>query len=271
MNYSARVQPTYHLAAWRDAARHGLRAQVEPQHIDWLGDDSGALLAAPDISSAPVTRDAPHVPKAFLPLAAAVLCHRDAQRHGLLYRVLWRMTHGERHLLETPTDADVRRLHALAQAVRRDSHKMKAFVRFREVPGQPNHFIAWFEPEHHIMERVAPFFAERFAAMHWAILTPERSAFWDRNALQFGEGGKPSDAPSDDAGEALWKTYYANIFNPARLNPKQMQQEMPKRYWKHLPEAALLPELISTAGARVVEMAQRQPQPPKRKIPGRKQ
>jgi hypothetical protein len=42
----------------------------------------------------------------------------------------------------------------MAKAVRRDLHKMHAFVRFRrvETPGGER-FVAWFEPDHHIVER----------------------------------------------------------------------------------------------------------------------
>ena len=65
----------------------------------------------------------------------------------------------------------------------------------------------------------------------------------------------------------MWRTYYANIFNPARLNPRMMRQEMPQKYWKLLPEAQLLPDLIRDAGQRVRDMAERMPQAPRRKIP----
>ena len=53
-----------------------------------------------------------------------------------------------------------------------------------------------------------------------------------------------SEAPGDDVTEDLWRTYYGNIFNPARVKTKMMQKEMPKRYWKNLPEAAIIPRLI---------------------------
>ncbi len=49
------------------------------------------------------------------------------------------------------------------------------------------------------------------------ILTPYRSVRWDGAVLQFGAGAQRADAPADDAQDALWRTYYANIFNPARL------------------------------------------------------
>ncbi len=270
--WSVRVDPVWSLEAWRTAARLALRHAVAPDQLDWLQGEDTSLLDAPSLPAldddSVASAEAPiHVSKTFIELAATCLCHRDPQRMPLLYRMLWRITHGERSLLSNPADADVLRAMALSQAVRRDTHKMKAFVRFREVPDEDDAFIAWFEPEHHIVDRVAPFFARRFAGMRWAILTPGRSAHWDGQALSFGPGGRQSDAPVDDAREELWRTYYANIFNPARLNTRMMQQEMPARYWKHLPEAALLPQLVRDAGDRVQEMHDREAQAPRRRIP----
>ena len=105
--------------------------------------------------------------------------------------------------------------------------------------------------------------------MRWSILTPDGCAHWDTRSLDFSEGVTRDAAPDDDALEELWRTYYAHIFNPARLNPRMMRQEMPQKYWKHLPETQLLPELIRTAGQRVREMQEREAQAPKRRIPRR--
>jgi uracil-DNA glycosylase len=269
MLYTAQIDPPWDLAAWRSAARAGLCAQIAPERIAWSGDAQQGLLAGDDLRAAPPTRRAPTVPKALFDLASMVLCHRDPQRHALLYRIAWRIAEGERHLLGRATDPDTHQASQWAKSVGRDTHKMKAFVRFKAVPGEDNAFIAWFEPEHFIVDRVAPFFARRFAGMRWAILTPDRSVAWNGEGLSFGEGAKRSDAPVDDAREDLWRTYYASIFNPARLNPRMMRQEMPKKYWKHLPETHLLPELIKTAGRRVQAMAEREPEPTRRKVPVR--
>lgn len=268
--HRVRIDPPWDLDAWRTAARTALRASLAPEDIDWDGGAQSGLLAAPDLAEAPPRRPAPRVSAALFDLAATVLCHRDPHRYALLYRIAWRIAEGERHLLACATDADVRRAGDLAKAVGRDTHKMKAFVRFREVPGEADAFIAWFEPAHWIVDRVAPFFARRFAGMRWAILTPDRSAFWDGATLSFGPGAQRDDAPADDAREDLWRTYYAHIFNPARLNPRMMRQEMPQKYWKHLPEAHLLPDLIRTAGERVRDMQEREAQAPRRRIPKRR-
>jgi DNA polymerase len=143
----------------------------------------------------------------------------------------------------------------MARAVHRDEHKMHAFVRFREVGRERDaRYIAWFEPEHYVVELAAPFFARRFADMPWSILTPDLCAHWDGLTVTFTEGVARSEAPTDDRLEELWRRYYVSIFNPARLKPKAMQTEMPKKYWRNLPEAALIKPLIADAGRLTAAM-----------------
>src|SRR5690606_19639530 len=52
----------------------------------------------------------------------------------------------------------------------------------------------------------------------------------------------------------MWKAYDAAIFNPARLNSAAMTREMPKKYWKNMPETALVGELVAGARARETDM-----------------
>ncbi len=142
---------------------------------------------------------------------------------------------------------------------------MKAFVRFREVEGVQvgrRRFVAWFEPEHFIVPRTAGFFQRRFTDMDWLIATPKGSAAWNGEELKTSR--EPAARPeAEDETDELWRTYFANIFNPARLKIRAMQSEMPKKYWKNMPEASLIPDLIAGAERRVAEMAARQAsQPP---------
>ena len=198
------------------------------------------------------------VPRALVDLSETAIRHRDPERFALLYRALWRTTHGEPALVRVATDPDIIRLQAMAKAVRRDAHKMHAFVRFREIAGEDGpRFVSWFEPEHHILEAEAGFFVRRFAGMRWSILTPSASAHWDGTALTMGPGGRRADAPAEDAREDLWRAYYASIFNPARLKPDAMRAEMPVKYWRNLPEARIIPQLIADAPRRAAEMVQR--------------
>ena len=79
---------------------------------------------------------------------------------------------------------------------------------------------------------------------------------WTGENLEFGPGASPADIPDDDRLEAYWRTYYSSIFNPARLKIGAMTSEMPRKYWRNLPEAAAIPELIRTAPGRVDRMVE---------------
>ncbi len=247
-------------AEWREAARDLLADRVPPQDVIWQsGEASGDLFGSAG-AVGPMASGVSgfSVPKAFLDVAEAAVCHSDPARFGLLYRLLWRIGE-ERALLEVTSDPDVALLRAWIKNIRRDSHKMKAFVRFREVPGEKagrRRFVAWFEPEHFIVARTAGFFQRRFTDMDWLIATPKGAAAWDGAVLKVSS--EPAERPvAEDETDVLWQTYFANIFNPARVKIRAMQSEMPKKYWKNMPEAALIPDLIAGAERRVAEMAQR--------------
>jgi len=245
-------------AAWKQLARQALANDLTPENVIWeeLGSDQPALAMFDERepeSGGPDIRF--RVPKSFVESAMRVACHRDPKRWALLYRLLWRLTHGEPRLLEIVVDPDVHEFMRMEKTVHHEVHKMRAFVRFRviEHDGATWH-VAWFEPEHHIVELNATFFRDRFANMRWSILTPERCVHWDGKDLTFTLGVPKSEAPSEDAMEELWRTYYGNIFNPARVKTKAMRKEMPKRYWKNLPETEIIPALLKEAPARVEKM-----------------
>lgn len=244
---------------WRDAARALAVAGIAPDEVEWRsggGQETlfeAASLPQPDGSLPPLT-----VPPAFLPLAEAVVCHTEPGRFALLYRLLRRLQ-SDRRLLEMTADENVARARLLARSVRRDAHKMTAFVRFKEIAGETQdrrRFFAWFEPSYFVVARTAPFFRRRFADMDWIIATPKGTASWDGEHLNVD--ARPGENPGHgDPTDALWRTYYASIFNPARLKVKAMQAEMPKKYWRNLPEATLIPAMIAKAEADVRTMTER--------------
>ena len=267
------------LTGFRRAARRLVANGTPPEQVAWhttgdkgKKDEVGekGIQNAPDINPAPPIG----VGADFTALCKTVILHSDPTRFELLYRLLWRMSH-QPSLQHDTLDADMLHAELLAKAVRRDMHKMKAFVRFRTVLDEafralptagPLH-VAWFEPEHHIVEAIAPFFARRFTQMRWAILTPERCMAWNGSAICYSPGAQKSDAPPPDAGEALWLTYYQNTFNPARLKLQMMQKEMPRRYWPNLPEAQLITALTASAHQRQTRMIEQEPTTPHRRIP----
>ena len=238
---------------WRDAARDMAEAGVPPEAVVWgveggSGDLFGAVATQPKGASFAV-------PRVFIDVAKSVVCHSDPERFALLYAMLWKLR-SNRHAMEDRADPLLDRLQRLAKEVRRDVHKMHAFVRFREVdqPDSTTRFVAFFEPDHHIVRHTAGFFVRRFTNMRWSILTPEVSIHWDGEELTEGPGATKAEAPGGDPLEAMWKTYYASIFNPARLKVGAMLKEMPKKYWRNMPETSLVQPLIAGARAREIQM-----------------
>jgi DNA polymerase len=241
---------------WRAAARALAAARIAASEVSWQVAGGGADLFA-DEAVLPTGAPAFPVPRAFLALAETAILHRDPERLALLYALLLRLRTAPR-ALDDAADPLVHRLEAMARSVRRDIHKMHAFLRFREVAtGEGPRFVAWFEPEHHIVRAVAGFFVRRFTNMDWSILTPELSLHWTGGVLSEGPRALKADAPEGDPVEAVWKTYYANIFNPSRLKVGAMLKEMPRKYWKNMPETSLIGDLVKGARARETDMVAR--------------
>jgi DNA polymerase len=259
------------LDGFRRLARRLVVEGVAPERVRWKVADGGApaeldgdgAAVAPHGEAPPDDPSAPplQVPRRFAEQAAEAMLHRDPGRFELLYRLLWRLQR-EPGLRHDPLDADWLALERLARAVHREIHKTKAFVRFRPVvrrADEPPLHVAWFEPEHHVVEAVAPFFAARFASLRWTLLTPLGSLAWDGSRLTVGPGARREDAPPPDADERLWLTYYEHVFNPARLKLATLRRQMPQRYWKNLPEAALIAPLARHAEERSTAMIERPP------------
>lgn len=252
---------------WRKAARAFREAGVSPAEARFVvgGAGQGGLFDEP--VAAPAGEARPFaVPRAFVETAQAVILHRSDDRFDLLYRLLWRLR-DEPDLMRVVSDREVADAFERAKNVSRASHKMKAFVRFRQVEDAAGEaWVAWFEPAHRVVEITAPFFARRFASMRWSILTPDGTASWDGAALDFGPPATRDMAPAEDEMEEFWRTYYASTFNPARLKTQAMRSEMPKRYWKNLPEAALIPELVARSAVRTEAMVAAPTPEPNRRL-----
>ncbi|HEY6816585.1 MAG TPA: UdgX family uracil-DNA binding protein [Croceibacterium sp.] len=257
-HYTVEMAEPDDFAGWRERARALVQGGVPPEEVSWVEPGgTGSLFAGGGAGVPDATTSWVRASRRFVELAQSAICHSDQERFALLYRLLWRLQAAPR-TMEDRTDRDVQRLEELARNVRRDMHKMRAFVRFRSVQAADGaeHFVAWFEPEHHILRANGGFFVRRFAAMRWSILTPRGSLHWDGAVLAEGPPAQRSDAPGGDPAEDLWRKYYASIFNPARLKVGAMLKEMPRKYWKNMPETALIPELVAGAQARESAMVE---------------
>jgi DNA polymerase len=259
-------------AEWREAARELLVHDVPPELLTWGTPHAGGDLfsgAPPAAGQAHNPADntveipppsqprhpPPSIPRSLMDMLQSAACCRVPDRWAFLYRVIWRWQRGE-HDVQSPADEDGARLHAMVKAVRREEHDMHAYIRFRERPldAGPPRFVAWYEPQHDVLPQVARHFVSRMGKVSWMIATPEASVLWDGQTLHNTGPLVKSSEELEDAGEALWLTYYRSVFNPARLNQSVMQQHIPSHRWKNLPEGKIVTHMISEAarGARKV-------------------
>ena len=162
---------------WHRQARALLAGDVPPAEVLWSerGAEQPPLddLASPQTPAGPGRTPRFSVPRQFVDLARGAAHHQSPGRWSILYRVLYRIVHGERTLLADELDPDARALQSLVKAVRHDAERMKAFVRFRAIgPQGAEHFVAWHRPDHDVAPLVADHFAKRYPNMRWSIFTP---------------------------------------------------------------------------------------------------
>jgi uracil-DNA glycosylase len=242
--------------SWRKAARCLLEQGVSPADVVWADGQQGSLFAQPLALDLARASAGPRVPKAFLEKAEIVVDHASSERFAVLYRLLWKLTHDAPAVLDDPLDADTSRLRIMLREVREEEHDMHAFVRFRQTqaPDGSEHLVAWYHPAHPVLRRVAPFFARRYPALRWTLLTPDASAHWDGVQLSFGPGAPSESAPGQDRIDALFLSYYEHVFNPARSNVAVMSRHLTARIRAQLPEGAHVQRLALEAPSRVAEM-----------------
>jgi probable DNA metabolism protein len=248
---------------WRAAARPLLAGAVRPNEIvwsDWRVPSLGETIGPDTVSDAAVgcegalpaasavrTAAPPAISRRLLRLLEDLACYRDPSRWELMYRLTWRVLNQNRDLLDNDADPDVKLARTWEKAIHHDVHKMHAFVRFHETDtgDGDKRYVAWFEPTHEILRSTVPFFEKRFPNMRWMIATPDGAAAWNGDHIEFVESPLRSRLPREDSTHSLWRTYYRNICNVARINPTVMQRDMPKRYWQYMPETSEIKSLIS--------------------------
>ena len=265
MKHAIVLQAGADLDGFRNALRACLQADRHPDDVAWATADAHGLFGA-DAPAQPGSGPPILLPRNVSDIASLVICHTDIEKYGLLYRLIWRIQKGERHLWEIKSDPLVHRIERMAKNVRQDIYKMHAFLRFRR-DGDSERFIAWWEPEHDVLRAAAQFFADRFPSFPWKILTPRGSILWDLERLSFGPAAAREDAPAADDFERGWSDYYESIFNPARVNSRAMLAQMPKKYWRNMPETQSIPALIQNASARAERMIEAEAAIPAKRNP----
>ncbi len=197
------IRPAY--ASWHLHARALLASGAAPATIVW-----SIAAEAPD--PAPVSGGRVRIDRRFVELAKLAARHRAVERWPLLYRLLWRIVHENRKLLDVATDPDVERLDWMVERVRDDIHRMRTFLRFRTIgEAHQEYFVSWHRPDHDIADLLAPFLSQRYPNIRWSLFTPQRTVHWDGRKITLAPGVPSSELPPEEShagAEALWRKYF---------------------------------------------------------------
>lgn len=240
---------------WRTQARLLLGHGIDPADVTWGQGPMDDLLAIPTpLPEGPGPFRA-RVPASLLAQLEQAARYRGAQRWNLLYEVLWRVAHGDRTAM-LAGDRLGSELQRRIKQVGREAHHLHAFVRFVPLPAALAErlqldLVAYHEPAHDILESASGHFADRLGRQRWLIATPDDGVRFDGTMLDY-QRHCPKEwldwaRHAEDPGAELWRTYYRSTFNPARLNPDALRLHMPGRFWRHLPEGMLIPQLEGLA------------------------
>lgn len=137
------------------------------------------------------------------------------------------------------SDERVLNLHKISRRVGAERHRMLGLIRFSEC--QDGIYYSQIEPDHNILQLIAPHFANRMADQNWIIHDIKRNTAaiynmenWVLTDLELED--LPSMSLKEDFYQSLWKQYFKSISITSRFNPKLQAQHMPRRYWSHMVE-----------------------------------
>jgi probable DNA metabolism protein len=140
----------------------------------------------------------------------------------------------------------VMRLSEIIKMVRREKHRMEAFVRFQKLKDET--FYSAIEPDFNVLPLLIRHFKSRYADQKWMIYDIKRGygVYYDLHdtqyiSLDFSEVSKPGNviaAFSEDEGiyQHLWKNYFNSVNITSRKNTRLHLRHIPRRYWRHLTE-----------------------------------
>ena len=150
--------------------------------------------------------------------------------------------------LANPVVSDIREA---ARLVKKEAHRMEAFVRFQLTKDDlydPLYYAA-IEPDCDVLSLISNHFKNRYADQRWLIYDLRRKygIYYDLETVntveiqfQYSQAASHLSPEICDEREEffqnLWRRYFSAVNIEARKNLRLQMKHMPKRYWKHLTE-----------------------------------
>jgi probable DNA metabolism protein len=178
-------------------------------------------------------------------LYAAHLAGMEGEENNLLGYIRYAFD-AEQNIEEDYGNKYVMRVSEMVRMVRREKHRMEAFVRFQKL--KDGTFYATVEPDFNVLPLLIRHFKSRYADQKWIIYDLKRNygLLYDLHdtqfiTLDFATSAKPGEATAafeedEEIYQHLWKNYFHSVNIASRKNTKLHVRHIPKRYWKHLTE-----------------------------------
>ncbi len=127
-----------------------------------------------------------------------------------------------------------------AKMVRRESHRLKGFVRFKTIN---NVLYSEISPENDILELLIPHFKNRLKNELWVIedIKRKKAVFYNKKEFKIIDTKKINFnsllIDSEEINyENLWKKFIKSVTIKERKNLRCQMNFMPKKYWKYMSE-----------------------------------
>ncbi|MDR2119704.1 MAG: TIGR03915 family putative DNA repair protein [Tannerella sp.] len=145
------------------------------------------------------------------------------------------------------SDADVLAVNKIAGKVSKEREHLIQFVRFQK--SADGIFFAPVAPVYNALPLTLPYFTDRFADQKWLLYDLKRGYgyYYDLKAaaevtldhdehLLDGKLDEALMAQDEKMFQQMWKEYTLSLTIKERLNPKLQCRQMPRRFWKFMPE-----------------------------------
>ena len=173
----------------------------------------------------------------------------------IIFRYICKVFRTNRSIETDFGDPDVLAVHDIAKKVNKEKHHIQQFVRFNSIQNPASDidekiYFAVIEPIYNALPLTTRFFKDRYADQKWAIYDEKRQYgyFYNLEKLEqislneddhlIVDNKINQDYLTDDEKrfQTMWYRYCNALTIKERINPKLQRQNMPKRFWHHLPE-----------------------------------
>lgn len=159
----------------------------------------------------------------------------DDAKYTIIFNYLKTTIDKNRCVSKMFSNADIFRFDNLVNRVLLEVHRFKGFIRFEKL--ENDIYYAKYFPDNDITSLILPHFVKRYKNMPFIIHD------LNHNVISAHNNGKTKTIyktlpplKSGDEFKKLFKTYYDSVFIKERKNHRLMNNYMPRRYQKYMPE-----------------------------------